>query len=71
MKAVEIKAGQKIEFTTTGKIFEIAKVTEKRISWYTGFECKSSWGKNAQRMAWDSISGFQKGIDSGEYRILK
>lgn len=70
MKATEIKVGQKVEFTLTGKIFEIAKVTEKRISWYTGFTCLSSWGKNKQSMAWDSIKGFQKGIDSGEYKLL-
>lgn len=71
MKATELTPGMKIKFTVPGyeSIFEIAKVTETRISWYTGFEHKSSWGKNTMKMAWLPIDRFQKGIDEGTRRI--
>jgi hypothetical protein len=69
MKATEIKAGQKFEFTPTNVVFEIANVTDKRISWYTGHAHKSGWGVNTMRMAWTSIKRFQSGIDNGTYIV--
>ncbi len=70
MKAQDLITGTKIEFTPTGKIFEIGKVTEKRISWHLDFTCKGGYGKNNLRMTSTSIKIFQKGIDSGTYRII-
>lgn len=70
MKADEIKKGMKFLFVPTNGEFEIAKISKTRISWYTGFEVKSSWGKNTLRMAWSTKKQFQKGIDNGAYRLL-
>ena len=70
MIASDLKPGMKIEFTPTGHIFEIAKVTETRISWYVGFEYKSSWGKNTMKMTWVTLKTFQQGINSGTYKIV-
>lgn len=69
MKATEITVGTKIIFTPTGREFAIAKVTDKRISWFTNPH-KSSWGRNTMKMAWVSIRQFQEGLDEGAY-ILK
>lgn len=69
MEATKLTTGTKITFTPTGKIFEIAKVTDKRISWYVGFEFKGGCGKNTMKMTWCSIKEFQKGMDKGSYII--
>lgn len=66
MKATEITAGTKVVFTPTGMEFEIAKVTETRISWYVEAH-KSGWGKNTMKMAWATMKQFQRGIDNGAY----
>lgn len=68
MKATEITKGTKVIFTPTGDIFEIAKVTEQRLSWFVPAQ-KSSWGKNTMRMTWLTLNSFQKGIDTGVYII--
>jgi len=70
MTASKVKTGQKFEFTPTGKVFEIAKVTETRISWYIGQTVKSSWGVNNMRMAWASMKQFQSGLDKGSYKLI-
>jgi len=69
MKATEIIKGTKFIFTPTGVEFEVANVTDTRISWYHGFAVKSSWGKNTQRMTWASMKQFQHGLDDGSYII--
>ena len=69
MNATDLKAGQVVIFTPTGVEFTISLVTEKRISWWTGFTCKSSWGKNNMRKAFSSIKTFQSGINDGTYVI--
>jgi hypothetical protein len=69
MKASELTPGTKVTFTPTGMTFEIAKVTETRISWYVGFEFKGGTGKNTMKMTWCSIKDFQEGIDEGSYII--
>jgi hypothetical protein len=71
MKATDLKPGMKVTFTPTGKVFEIAKVTETRVSWYNGFAHKSSWGKNTIKMTWVTLKEFQRGIDSGAYIVVK
>lgn len=65
-----MKAGQIYLFVPTNTEFEIAKVTEKNISWYVGFTYKSGTGKNTLRMAHTSVKRFQKAIDAGTY-VLK
>jgi hypothetical protein len=69
MKASQLTPGTKVTFTPTGMQFEIAKVTDKNISWYTGFNFKGGNGQNNLKMAWCSVKSFQKGIDSGSYII--
>jgi hypothetical protein len=71
MKATQLTPGTKITFTPTGEVFELAKVTDKRISWYVGFEFKGGRGINTMKMTWCSINDFQKGIDKGSYVINK
>jgi hypothetical protein len=70
MKADELKTGSKVEFTPTGNIFEIAKVTESRISWYLGFAYKGGSGKNNLKMASTTLKKFQSGIDNGNYKVI-
>ena len=70
MRAEDLRIGQRIKYTITGKEFDIARVTDKRISWYVGFIYPSSYKKMSMRMAWVSIKQFQKGLDSGMYVIL-
>lgn len=69
MKATDLKVGQVMIFTPTGKEFTISLVTEKRISWWLGFVTKSSWGRNNMRKASTSIRIFQRGLDNGAYII--
>ena len=64
-----IVKGQKVEFTPTGMIFEIAKVTETNISWYVGFNFKGGNGKNNLKMAYTSLKKFNQGIQNGTYII--
>ena len=45
-----LKHGTKITFTPTGATFEIAKVTNKNVSWYTGFDHKGGCGINNLKM---------------------
>lgn len=71
MRAEELKPGTIFLFTPTGEPFKIARVTEKRISWYLGFTATSSWGKNQMRLTWTSLKHFQEGIDKGAYKIIK
>lgn len=66
----DVKKGMKFYFKPTGVSFEIAKATATRLSWYTGLEVKSSWGRNNMRMAWVTRKQFQKGIDNGAYILL-
>jgi len=70
MKATEITIGTKVNFTPTSNIFEIAKVTETRISWYVGFNFKGGNGINNLKMAWCSVKQFQSGLNSGTYKII-
>ena len=65
-----MKPGQTYIFTPTGKEFKIAKVTDKNISWYVGFEFKGGNGINTLRMVHTSVKRFQSGIERGVY-ILK
>lgn len=51
MKAAQLTPGTKVTFTPTGMQFEIAKVTDKNISWYTGFNFKGGNGQNNLKMA--------------------
>lgn len=67
MENISIKVGQEYKFAPTGKIFRVAKVTDKRVSWYLGRILLSSWGKNEMRMAWTSIKNFENGINKGLY----
>lgn len=67
MTVQDLKPGQVLVFTPTGKELTIGKITEKRVSWYFGFVTKSSWGNNNMRMAWASVSNFQDGINRGIY----
>lgn len=71
MKATEITKGMVIIFESSGykREFTIEKVTDKRISWYTGFEHKSGYGVNTMKMVWCSIKQFQTGLDNGTYKI--
>lgn len=61
--------GMKVEFTPTGKVFEIAKVTDKNVSWYVGFEYKGGNGTNNLKMAHTSVKRFMDGIERGIYII--
>lgn len=65
-----IQSGTKILFTETGKHFILSKVTEKNVSWETGFTYRSGNGVNLMRMAWTSRKQFEKGIDKGAYKII-
>jgi len=67
MTVQDLKPGQILIFTPTGKELTIGKVTETRVSWYFGFVTKSSWGRNNMKMAWASVKQFQAGIDKGSY----
>ena len=62
-----IQVGEKYKYTPTGKVFEIAKVTDRRVSWYIGCTLPSSWGKNKMHMSWTSLKVFQEGINKGLY----
>lgn len=66
----DLKAGQTILFTVTGVEFKLAKVTDKMVSWYVGFEYKGGCGKNTLRMASTTLKRFNKGIEEGSYKIL-
>ena len=68
-KMETLTAGTKVKFTPTGNIFEIAKVTDKRISWYVGLH-KSNYGHNKMQMTWMSLKAFKKGIEKGTYIII-
>lgn len=70
MKATEITNGMTFLFTPTGKEFKVAKVTDKRISWYVDAH-KSGWGRNTMKMAWVSIRQFQNGLNSGAYKLIE
>ena len=69
MKATEVLAGMKFEFTITGNVFEISNVTDKRISWHTQPH-KSHYGINTIKKVWVSMRQFQEAIDKNVY-ILK
>jgi hypothetical protein len=69
MKATDLKKGTKIQ-GANGRIFEIEKVTEKRISWFVGFSFKGGNGVNTMKMTWASIKQAQYWIDNGEWNIL-
>lgn len=69
MSTTTLTAGTKVKFTPTGSIFEIAKVTDKNVSWYVGFEYKGGSGKNTLKMACTSLKRFLKGIENGAYEI--
>lgn len=62
-----LTVGKTFTFTPTGKQFQIAKVTDTRISWYLGFSTKSSWGRNTMKMAWCQLSKFEAGVADGTY----
>ena len=64
-----LEKGIKFEFTATGKVFEIAKVTDKNISWYVGFNFKGGTGKNNLKMATTSRKMFEAAIKNGDYII--
>ncbi len=66
-----MKTGTKVLFTPTNVVFEIAKVTDKMVSWYVGFSYKSGSGINTLKMASTSRRLFQKGIDEGTYKIIE
>ena len=66
---MELKSGIKFSFTPTGKIFTLANVTEKRVSWYIPFEYMAN--KNKMRMAWISRKDFEEGINTGDYQLLE
>lgn len=66
-----MKTGTKVLFTPTNKVFEIAKVTDKRVSWYVGFSYKGGNGINTLKMASTSRRLFQEGIDNGSYKIIE
>jgi len=70
MNEFELKAGIKVMYTPTGKIFELAKVTDKRVSWYTGNVSKGGSGKNNLRMTCTSVRIFKRGIENGTYKII-
>lgn len=70
MKATEITKGMSFIFTPTGAEFQVAKVTDKRISWYVDAH-KSGWGRNTMRMAWASMRQFQDGLNSGAYKLIE
>lgn len=65
-----MKQNETYTFTPTGEDFKLAKVTDKNVSWYVGFEFKGGTGKNTLRMAGTSVKRFQSGIDKGVY-VLK
>ena len=70
MKATEITKGMTFLFTPTGKEFQVAKVTDKRISWYVKVH-KGGNGINTLRIAWTSMRQFQDGLNSGDYKIIE
>lgn len=70
-ETIEIKAGMEVIFSPTGSTIILAKVTEKRISWWISEPTKSSYGKNVMRMTWVSRNLFQKAIEAGTYIIKK
>lgn len=61
-------AGESSEYNGN---FKLAKVTETRVSWYTGHVSKGGQGKNELRMASTSLQLFNKGIENGAYTIVK
>ena len=63
-----LTTGQKFKFIPTGVIFTIGRVTEKRVSWYLGFEYQAN--KNTMRMTSTSIKIFQEGIEDGTYELI-
>ena len=65
---VSLKSGQKFKFSPTGVIFVIGKVTEKRVSWYLGFEYQVN--KNTMRMTSTSMKIFQEGLEDGTYELI-
>lgn len=64
-----VQAGQTYIFTPTGSEFQIAKVGDKNVSWYVGFDYKSGGGKNVMKMAHTSIKRFERGITNGSYTL--
>lgn len=69
MKEYKLKAGMKILFVPTNSEFELAKVTDKNVSWYVDFTYKSGNGINNLRMAHTSYKRFCRGIENGAYLI--
>lgn len=67
---IELKKGMRFKFEPTGVVRKIEKVTEKRVSWYTGFASVSAYNKKIERMAWVSVNQFQKGIEDGIYTLV-
>lgn len=67
--ALTLTAGMKIEFTYDGSIFELAKVTDKNVSWYVAPH-KGGTGKNNLKMTHTSLKRFLGGIDRGAYKIV-
>lgn len=65
----ELKAGSKVIFTPTNTEFEIKTVTDKRVSWFTGFEYKSGSGNNTMKTATTSRRIFERGIENGTYIV--
>lgn len=67
MNETDLKKGQVFIFTETGVKFKIEKVTDKRVSWYTGYARNSAYNKRIERMAWVSKSTFIEGINTKVY----
>lgn len=65
-----LKSGTLIRFTKTGKEFKLEKVTDKRVSWYVGFEFKGGSGKNIMRMTSTSLRLAEKWVSEGAWIIL-
>ena len=65
---MELKAGQKYEFTPTGSVFEIAKVGVKNVSWYVAKPYKGGNGTNTMSMAYVTIKRFEEGVAKGTYK---
>ncbi len=71
MSATDLKSGDKIQFTPTGRVFEISKVTDSRISWHLGFSYKGGNGVNNLKMTCITLKSFQEGLDDGSYKFIK
>lgn len=69
MKATDLKAGTKIQFSN-GKIIEIHKATETRLSWYTGFNFRGGNGINKMKMTWITLNLAQTALDNNDWKVL-